>query len=293
MTKLNPYPELRMLTFADSRMRAALQRIAGQAAEFNLFDRIVTYSEDSLEPDFRARWAEKLQPGIRGYGYMCWKSHLVRRELASMPEDGVLFYCDAGCHLNPQGKERFLGYLMQLEKSPAGVLAFDVPDQLEYRWTKGDVLDFFHCRNIRGITHSPQIASGHLFFRNCPHARDFVEAWNSSWQSDFSLIDETPSRSPNLPGFVACRHDQSLFSILYKRAGLSALSGDQTYAEDWDTLADCPILDMRDRGNHGRDLRRLRRWRFFARFAFGPLRRKYESRFNDLLRRSPFLRKEL
>lgn len=35
-----PYPELRMVTFADSRMRAALRRIERQAADFKLFDRI-------------------------------------------------------------------------------------------------------------------------------------------------------------------------------------------------------------------------------------------------------------
>lgn len=281
-----------MVSFADSRTRAALRRIEKQAAEFKLFDRIVTYSEDSLDEDFRRRWAEKLRPGVRGYGYMCWKSHIVRRELSAMPEGGVLFYCDAGCHLNPRGRERFLGYLEELEKSPAGVLAFTVPDQPEFRWTKGDVLDYFHCRGIKDITHSPQIASGHLFLRNCAQARAIIEAWDSSWQSDFSLIDETPSRSPNLPGFVAARHDQSLFSLLYKRACLPALPGNQTYAEDWSALADYPILDMRDRGDHSQDLRRLRRWRLLARFSLGPLRRKYERKRDELLRRKPFLQSE-
>lgn len=286
--------EIRMLSFADSRMRFALDRIGKQAEELKLFDRILLCDENDLEAEFRSRWAEKLRRGVRGFGYWCWKPHLIRRELASMPEGGILFYCDAGCHLNPRGRERFLAYLSELEKSPAGVLAFTVDDvQQDYRWTKGDALDYFHCRERRDITHTPSVSATHVFFRHCPQAMAFLDAWNAAWESDFSLIDDTPSRRPSLPGFEEHRHDQSLFSLLYKREGFPALSGKETHADDWSVLADYPILDMRDRRDHKCYLRRLRRWRFLARYTTGALRRKYENKYNALMRTYPFLRDEI
>ena len=96
--------EIRMLNFADSRMRFALERIGKQAEELKIFNRVILCDENAIEPEFHTRWADKLRRGVRGFGYWCWKPHLIRRELAAMPAGGILFYCDAGCHLNPRGR---------------------------------------------------------------------------------------------------------------------------------------------------------------------------------------------
>ena len=44
---------------------------------------------------------------------------------------------------------------------------------------------------------------------------------NNFWMAiiirhDFSLLDDTPSKSPNLKGFQEHRHDQAIFSLLFE-----------------------------------------------------------------------------
>lgn len=62
------------------------------------------------------------------------------------------------------------------------------------------------------------------------------------------LADNTPSASPNLPGFVENRYDQSIFSILCKLRGITTLDGSETYAENWEQLSLFPFQDRRDMG---------------------------------------------
>lgn len=290
----HPYPPLRFLSFASSNIKCALARLEKQVRDFELFDSVLLCDEYALEDAFRRRWADRMKPGVRGFGYWCWKPYLIRRELERLPEGGVLFYCDAGCHMNARGKERFLGYLAQLEALPEGVLGFAIEDEhKEARWTKGDVFDYFGCRDNPAVTQTAQVESGHIFLRRCPQAMEFVNAWYEALECDCSLFDDSPSRSPNLPGFQANRHDQSVFSVLYKMHGIPAIPAGHNYAEDWSTLADYPVLDMRDTGDHTKDLQRLRRWRRLARFSFGPFRRRYERKSADLLRRAPYLAEEI
>lgn len=63
-----------------------------------------------------------------------------------------------------------------------------------------------------------------------------------------NLVDNSPSVSPNLEGFVENRYDQSIFSILCKLRGITPLDCSETYAEDWNQLAAFPFQDRRDMG---------------------------------------------
>ena len=88
-------------------------------------------------------------------------------------------------------------------------------DCLEKYYTNGDLLDFFNVRDIKEIVESPQRAATAFFIRKDPINIEFVEKWLAIFDH-FSLIDDTPSVSPNLDGFIENRHDQSVFSIMSK-----------------------------------------------------------------------------
>lgn len=132
--------------------------------------------------------------------------------LRSLQQGDVLLYYDAGTHLNPRGIKRFYDYLLLLEQSSMGVLAFDASQQeeapyLERQWTKGDTLRYFGCASRRDILDSPQVAATQIFMRCCPEALRFVEEWNAAWQHDIHLIDDSPSRTENAEDFCHHRHD--------------------------------------------------------------------------------------
>lgn len=95
--------------------------------------------------------------------------------------------------------------------------------QPEYKWTKGDILRHF---GVSGedvhVTHTQQIAGGHVFLKKNPVTENLIRDWLHVFYDHLHLADNSPSASPNLPGFVENRYDQSIFSILCKLQGIIA-----------------------------------------------------------------------
>lgn len=285
---------IKFISFADCRMRNALLRIKRQAVEMGIFDSIEVFDETTLMPDL-APWLN--QGTKRRFAYYCWKPYLIFRELSKLEEGDILVYCDAGCHLIPAGKKRFQDYLRLLESDPLGVKLFEVAEMIngepctETRCTKGDVFEYFHCRDKSPITESLQYASGHIFCRCCASSLALIEQWDQSWRHDFSLLTDEPSRSPNSSLFQVHRHDQSLLSIIYKQAGGSPLPYGETWSStDWDMSGRFPILDLRDKGMHTRPLVRLWLLKLGSLLLFGNSRKKCKEAIRYTLRRKPFLK---
>lgn len=244
--------KLVFVSFADSRMSAAIERIRKQAEEMGIFDEIHVWNEHDLDASFREKWAHVLKPDIRGYGYWIWKPFTIHKILSNLPEESIIIYCDAGCHLNPQGIKKLRFYIDELHKTPLGVKAFNsyfsLLEVVEKRWTKGDVFDYFNCRNNKSITDTLQLAAGHVLYRKCASALKFLETWMRVWEDDITLLDDSPSKSPNFPEFIEGRHDQSVFSVLYKLSGGTALPATETIPLGDMDKTKHPILAVRDRG---------------------------------------------
>lgn len=236
------------LSFADSRMHAALKRIESQAYSMNFFDDIRVLDETKLPTDFKTRWKQQLVKGNRGFGYWVWKPYLILKTLENLPDKSTLLYCDAGCHLNPRGRKKLLKYYDELSTDRFGIKAFPVfslfyPNPERY-WTKGDLLSHFSCRERHDITESTQIEATHILFRKDNFSLDVVRQWYQLFLADFSLIDDSPSKSGNMEGFREHRHDQSVFSLLFKIHGCVPFKSGETIP----FIAKNPIWGCRDKG---------------------------------------------
>ena len=153
----------RFLSFADSRMAAALERLGRQAEALEFFDEITLFTEHDLSAEFTGRMGKYLTPSCRGFGYWSWKPWAIHHVLQDMQEGDRLLYLDAGCHININGAKRFWEYVDMLDRDSRGMLVF-TNGQPEYKWTKGDILRHF---GVSGedvhVTHTQQIAGGHVF----------------------------------------------------------------------------------------------------------------------------------
>ncbi len=257
-------PKLVFVSFADSRMSAAITRIRKQAEEMGIFDEIHVLDEHDLDISFREKWAHVMKFDVRGFGYWCWKPHVIYKLLEMLPEGSTLVYCDIGCHLNPKGIERFLYYLSELDSDFIGIKAFksysSMIDVQEKRWTKGDIFDYFNCRENKSVTDTEQIASGHIFIKKNPKSLNLIKEWMDVWDKQFSLVDDSPSTSPNFPEFIENRHDQSILSVIYKLKGCKPYALAETDGE-YLTKEKYPIWDLRDRGyKDNRLLSRIKRY---------------------------------
>lgn len=251
-------------TFADSRMHRSLKRIRRQAEAIGVYDRIYTWDESNLDPGFRERFKEKLTPTCRGFGYWIWKPQIMLQVFREMNDGDIVHYCDAGCWVNPDGKARLLEYFDMAEES--GALAFQVKNTFgdshldsfslpESAWTKGDVFDYFGVRDRTEITRSQQIGAGIFLLRKSCMSNHFLQKWMEIYEKDFSLADDSPSRSPNFPDFIEHRHDQSLFGILCKLNKIKTLSTFEYFypsvsdplQADWSKLKMYPIWAKRDK----------------------------------------------
>ena len=218
------------LSFCDSRMYRTASRVRKQAEAMNIYDEIIVANESDLDDDFYNRFKDQLVFGSRGFGYWCWKPQMILQTLQKLNNGDVIQYTDAGCHLNKNGLERLESYFQMSQDSNNGILAFEAKtpepplaydgrrllDLVEYKWTKGDLFDYFGVRNNSKITHSQSMGATVIFIRKSSESVNFVQKWLDVIDFDFSLIDNSESNSPNLNEFIEHRHDQSIFSLLCK-----------------------------------------------------------------------------
>ncbi len=233
-----------------------------------VYDRIQILTEIDLDYDFKTRFKQYLTFGSRGYGYWCWKPQIILQTLANMDNGDILQYTDAGCRLNIKGRNRLNDYFEMASTIPKGILAFqtkkpDPPlvydgrnllDLRDYKWTKGDLLDYFNVRNRKDIINTPTIGAGIIFIKKCSESISIIKTWLKTIDDNFCFIDDTLSVSPNVDGFIEHRHDQSIFSLLCKINNITTLSAyeywypskTKRYKADWDELKQFPIHAKRD-----------------------------------------------
>lgn len=262
-----------LLSFGDSRLARSANRIKRQAQALGLYEKIVIADEEDLSSEFHTRFADKLTRKTPGFGYWCWKPQIVFQTLATMADGDILHYVDIGCHLNLNGRSQLETYFERVSQTPSGIVGFqftplsfpitikghEVYDFLEFQWTKGDLFDYFAVRQNNDIVNTEQISATTFFIKKNPNTMAFATNWLNTVYDDFSLLDDTPSRSINFPGFIEHRRDQSIWSILCKMNGVETISAEEiegfyhkslssSNADCWGKMNKYPIQARRDRG---------------------------------------------
>ena len=240
---------LYLVSFGDASCKGAKKRLLRQSRKSGYFEKVWVWGEGDLDADFVARNENRLLAGSRGFGYWLWKPQVVLQALQMIPDGALLLYLDVGCHIVPHCEQGIEKYLRGVGESESDVLC-SVMAHLEKDWAKGDLFDFFGARTNRGVTHTGQRQGGVVLYRKSRRSLSFVREWLSICEDHPDLLDDSPSRSPNLEGFREHRHDQAIFSVLSKIYRASTF--DENELMQWDVertkLPGCfPIEARRDR----------------------------------------------
>ena len=233
-----------LLAFATLDLKRSIQRLKMQALESNYYDDIKIITSKDLDPEAQIFINKILKNnGKRGYGYWFWKPYLILKTMNNLHEKNIIHYVDIGCHINNFGNNKFENYISILDDDDVNLLAFqyyplndkkfsdiDFPKREEFKHTKADLLDYFQFLNNKKITHSPQFWAGSFFIKKSKFSISFVKEWLDVFEKNFHLINDSPSKLQNLPGFLGNRHDQSVFSLLCKKNFIKSLSA---YECDW------------------------------------------------------------
>jgi hypothetical protein len=228
------------VSFADSKYAKTLARISEEAKAFGIFHYMFAFNESDLDPEFWARHGDFITGNKRGFGYWIWKPYVIDLALSKIPSGCFLFYTDAGCLISAPGVPRALEYVKTLETNNKDVLGFEMGHQ-ESTWSKGDVYAYFNV-SPESLEHKGQIMATSAVFRQSPRAVSLVKKWRDIMENNYNLIDDSPSVTPNNPGFVENRHDQSIFSMLVKNNRDTAFIIPD---DSWPAHAEIPFQGMR------------------------------------------------
>jgi len=207
-----------LITFGagGQQYKDALTRLVNQALSIGNFDEIKAFTDTDLQSDqnFWNKHSEFIQKNPRGYGYWLWKPYLIKKTMKRMNDGDTLIYLDCGCEIDVRKKDLMKQYF---EYSKTQNIIIE-PNCLEFDWTKMDLVLKLGMLDNKYL-YSPQHQAGAILFYVNDTTRKLVDEWYELG-CDYHLIDDSPSMSPNLPGFQEHRHDQSIFSLLTKKYAL-------------------------------------------------------------------------
>jgi len=247
-----------LVSFGSSDLEWSLHRFRKQATRSQLFSRVVVLTESDLDQEFRNKFEPFLKKEVRGFGYWIWKPQSVYQVIKQLPPGTLVIYLDLGCHIFPDRYFSWEAFYDLCLQSSSGLVAFQddpldpiaLKDSLERVWTKGDLFNYFHVREEAAITDTPQFAAAVFGLVVGAESLRFVESWLRPFFADISLVDDSPSQSSNLPGFLEHRFDQSIFSILCKISECSVLPQDLLQGRKFDAdvhgVSSVPWIVARD-----------------------------------------------
>ncbi len=217
----------KFLTFGEGpdTFKAAASRLSKEVKSLNLFSVIENNNFSTLDKDFQNKHKDLMFDNNRGFGFWIWKFHIINRMFENSEDGDKVLYSDAGC--------RYLADI-KTKLSDALALDYDVIDHTHggdndtfktggpgywlygastnnETWTKMDTLKYLEA--TEEVRKQRMHAATVLMFTVNDKTRNLVKKIDTIMQSDYHLIDDTPSNEKNVKGFMSHRHDQSIYSL--------------------------------------------------------------------------------
>jgi hypothetical protein len=209
-------PKKYALTFGggEQKYRDASSRVSNEILQTNLFDKVITYTDQELQndDDFWKKNQEFIENNRKGYGFWLWKPYIIMKIMHTMKDNDILVYLDSGCVVvNEPIKNEYFDAL--IKRCNEHQLVYTSAYYLEKLWTKMDLLTRLNMVNYDTMN-TIQHQATFLIIKKNELMMDFITDWYNICQN-YHNIDEI-SILQNYILFEEHRHDQSAFSLLIK-----------------------------------------------------------------------------
>ena len=130
-----------------------------------------------------------------------------------MNDGDILMYADSGCEIGGPRSKRIPQYFEAVKREK--IIASDT-GCVEKEWCKRDLLIKMGA-DIPQITESNQVQAGLQCILACDFTKAFINQWFELCCTRENINDESSSE-PNYVRFREHRHDQAIYSLLWKKA---------------------------------------------------------------------------
>lgn len=193
----------------------AAERLTEQVKQLGIFDTFAIVTEQELADiaPWLFNWysSEELKT-IPGYGFYAWKAAIARAATSGYWGNAdVICYLDAGCEVLPgrRSKRLFVRWIAKAQRFGAVGFSSFAP---EWKFTKFEIIEFFP--NSEKALTTDQFQSG-TWLLGGPIGLNIAIEWDKLCSSSQAITDD--KIGTEIPGFVAHRHDQSVFSMVLKK----------------------------------------------------------------------------
>lgn len=208
-----------LTSYADAAFLSALKRLTASAPLHGIGE-VRAWGREALERTTLYQTHRDVLDKMRGGGYWLWKPFIIEETMKEAAPGALVVYSDAGVEIVAD-----LHPLFDIcREKTSGIMVFaspyergSVPGRPCSQWTKRDCFVDMRCDEpyyYEGQT----IDASFIVLHNTPRVREFVSEW-FDWCRQSHLLTDVPNIRglPNLPDFVAHRHDQSILSLLARR----------------------------------------------------------------------------
>ena len=178
-------------------------------------DRVIEFGPDDIDSTFREK-NKNILDAAKGNGYWLWKPYFIDKVFSEIKEGDWLIYSDSG-GLYYQNK--VVNFIKKWEEKEIYVVCQKTSYQ-ESHYTKRDAFILMDL-DVEEYANSPQRAGGVVCLKKNERNIQIVKEW-LNYAQDERVITDMPNTCgiDNYPGFIAHRHDQSIFSLLSKKYGI-------------------------------------------------------------------------
>lgn len=204
---------IRFVTYSADNMTTS-KEVCCRSAQAQGADVVYPHNPHMISHEFRQNNRATLA-AEKGAGYWLWKPYVINEAVHHCEDGDILIYGDAGVE--------FIAPFQHI---------IDVMDQDIFlfsnghkhgEWCKMDCIEAIIGTSTHEIGISvehQQVQASVIFFRVNTFTRNFIKEW-LLWCQMPGMIDDTPSKVPNVPTFAEHRYDQAILTCLQIKYGIS------------------------------------------------------------------------
>lgn len=204
---------IHLITYSNHKFEGSKYRLYKEANNVGWFDTITAYGVEDLDNNFKNHFKNILEQP-RGGGYWIWKYYFIKKKLDEINHNDILIYLDAGCTINPKGKEKFNEYIELLNKNDEGIISFQM-EHLEKKFTTKEIFNYFNIKINGEIANTGQIVSTIRIMKKNKNLINLINLEGKTLYDNPLLFTDYYNKNQE-SYFIDNRHDQSIFSIIRK-----------------------------------------------------------------------------